>query len=489
MKKPKKLTKAEITKETDIEYTILAIDNTDTTPTYLKNFKYDEPNITNNHAQLKYFLIPKQISNKFKMTLKTEKIQSFESIYTYKFNKNKIFVKGDTCIDIDNIEELFKILTSIKFEKYKLYSTNTGFHLIIKNHHEYLDANYRILLDMLYIEKHFSNCWSIDKNFHTPYFPFRVLNLPDTIRHKFKKEKVNIGNNTFDLVLIDICNSCNLNCKYCFSNKKGAYLKLKTFKSILNNIKTNKIHMSGAGEPFLNPEIYEILKHATIQNKKVNMASHLLNINFKKMKNIKIDTIFCNITCWDKQSYLNEKQQTGNFEILIKNIKRCQKLGIKIFMTNIIHSENYKHIPKMIKFSKKYKLNGVSFRKFQAIESNKHLELTKKITLEILKMPIFKNTNMVHFKAQLRHENILKTPYLCQAGNSFCRFDVHGIQNLCCLNIQLQQNDKNLKFKIGQKQRCKHCGIFILLQPKYYFFTTNYNLSHVISTTICSSRL
>ncbi|MCF7862099.1 glycosyltransferase [Candidatus Woesearchaeota archaeon] len=59
---------------------------------------------------------------------------------------------------------------------------------------------------------------------------------------------------------IEICTKCNLDCKICLP-KSNLVMKYDYFREIINSMKSlNSVTLQGLGEPFLNPDIYRMLK-------------------------------------------------------------------------------------------------------------------------------------------------------------------------------------------------------------------------------------
>lgn len=100
------------------------------------------------------------------------------------------------------------------------------------------------------------------KNLHKTPKPFKIENLPKAT-HSLKKQNSNEVK-----VVINICNTCNLKCKYCFAHggnygrpSKKELMTNVTALKIIHDLKKSKIEISKilffGGEPFLNLEVIE----------------------------------------------------------------------------------------------------------------------------------------------------------------------------------------------------------------------------------------
>jgi MoaA/NifB/PqqE/SkfB family radical SAM enzyme len=69
----------------------------------------------------------------------------------------------------------------------------------------------------------------------------------------------------FKKIYIEITNSCNFHCSFCFSTTQPTrFISVKNFQTIVEKIKpyTNYIYLHVLGEPLLHPQLEEILNVA-----------------------------------------------------------------------------------------------------------------------------------------------------------------------------------------------------------------------------------
>jgi len=179
--------------------------------------------------------------------------------------------------------------------------------------------------------------------------------------------------------LIEITNSCNLNCPLCYANsEKGEFLELNKIEQMMDFFqerefnKAEILQISG-GEPTVHPQIIKILKLAKTKNFKFVM----LNTNGLKLAN---DENFV-------KEIANIYNKTGGFEIYLqfdglndeiytklrgkplldiklKAIKNLQKYKIPItLVTTVTKDVNENNLGEIIEFAQKEKyIRGINFQ-------------------------------------------------------------------------------------------------------------------------------
>ncbi|MBL7196817.1 MAG: radical SAM protein [Candidatus Omnitrophica bacterium] len=178
-------------------------------------------------------------------------------------------------------------------------------------------------------------------------------------------------------VQIDLTNSCNNTCIACWCNspllkekrlskeEKEQYLPLGLVRELLDEISrmgATEIYYSGGGEPFMHPQIMEILKYT----KKKGLTCHV-NTNFTLLDKNKIDCLidlgvdFLTVSVWAGTPEVYCRVHPGRTEddfyrvrenLIYLNKEKKQKFNkplIKIY--EVIFNMNYFEIEEMIKFS------------------------------------------------------------------------------------------------------------------------------------------
>ena len=185
-------------------------------------------------------------------------------------------------------------------------------------------------------------------------------------------------------VQIDLTYKCNNNCIACWCNSplleekelpeqtKKQTLPLSLVKNVLNELSamgTQEIYFSGGGEPFVHPQIMEILEYA----KKKRFICYV-NTNFTLLDKDKIKRIidlgvdYLTVSVWaaNPKTYAaahpNKDEKT--FTQIIENLKflnesKRKKPHIKLY--NVIFSLNYRELDAMINLAKETKSESIEF--------------------------------------------------------------------------------------------------------------------------------
>lgn len=236
-------------------------------------------------------------------------------------------------------------------------------------------------------------------------------------------------------LLIEICRSCYLDCKFCSSNADEnslIYLKLDRINSILKDIdklKISKIEISG-GEPFIHPDFLKICESISEHSvklqiytsgnikKKKKLCPIPLN-TLKKMKDLKIDSLRFNL-----QSHIpkihNFLTNSTSYKNTLSSLKKAIKLGINTEIHIIPIKQNYKELSQTIKFLKNLNVSKIKFLRFVAHGrgslNKRNLELDFNQYFELIR-------NLIEYK-QLFHDFI-------EIGSSFNNSVINRNSNIC----------------------------------------------------------
>ena len=202
---------------------------------------------------------------------------------------------------------------------------------------------------------------------------------------------------------LDISNSCNMNCLYCWFHSKtapdGEYtdkwkkqqIKLNTFKKLvddLHELKTGLILFSGAGEPLTHPKIIEMVDYVKRNGIILQLFTNalLLDENYaKKFVDANLDEIYCSMSAANSNTYrkLHPSSGKNEFETIEKNImflskykKKQNKIKPQIIIIEVINSLNYNEALEMVDWAKKVGANAIRFQLMHNMKL-KHLMLNQ----------------------------------------------------------------------------------------------------------------
>ncbi len=130
-------------------------------------------------------------------------------------------------------------------------------------------------------------------------------------------------------IQVETTNACNLMCLSCHRDilyPKPTLMKFEAFRKIYNEIRPEKINVSGLGEPFLNKDIFKIMKYAKDNGSAVNCATNFTLVEGKidQVLESGIDQLKVSIDASSKESFLKIRAK-DMFEVLVNNIKTLNK--------------------------------------------------------------------------------------------------------------------------------------------------------------------
>ncbi len=179
---------------------------------------------------------------------------------------------------------------------------------------------------------------------------------------------------------IEPTSECNLQCEMCIREKIGVpigTMSFEDFKKILDKLDCLfKLHLSGQGEPFLNPELFKIVKHANEKGIIVYFTTNgtLLTKNIiEKICEVEIGEIGVSIDSPRKEVY--ERIRKGaKFEKVLENIKnlneelRRRNKKTIVSIASVLLKDNIEDIPEFVLLAKKIGIKKVGFQTMQEKE-------------------------------------------------------------------------------------------------------------------------
>ena len=106
------------------------------------------------------------------------------------------------------------------------------------------------------------------------------------------KQLLSLFRQTFDWIQVEVTSHCNALCVYCprtvFKESwQDQHLSLETFKRLKPVLtRTDLVHLQGWGEPFLNPEFFEIAAFAKQAGCKVGTTTNAMLLNEERIRKV-----------------------------------------------------------------------------------------------------------------------------------------------------------------------------------------------------------
>lgn len=272
-------------------------------------------------------------------------------------------------------------------------------------------------------------------------------------------------------IMIELTNSCNLNCDYCFRSKKnmkGKVMKWDCFTDIVENLGAAKnIAFCGMGEQLLHPRFYDAVKYLADRHINVDIITNgTIPIAFEKLVeygNINGVTFSVDGT---KQEIIQKVCSEYDIAKLIKNLEAGKKLEKLTKSVNfVMNKDTISDAVNMPSFCQKHGIQELNILlptySLKWIEKNKKTIAT---TLESIEQRCISNGVHYHNPYEM---------YCFYKGVPIPFVSLDGVVRVCCdhfLNvsnigsvldtdfIDLYESEKYKNFREGTY--CEKCKMY-----------------------------
>lgn len=176
---------------------------------------------------------------------------------------------------------------------------------------------------------------------------------------------------------IEPTSECNLQCEMCIRKEIGVpigTMSFENFKKILDKLDSLfKIHLSGQGEPFLNPDIFKMIEYANKKGIIVYFTTNgtcLTKSVIDKICSVEIGEIGVSIDSPKKEEY--EKIRKGaKFEKVLENVKNLafelkrKKKKTIVSIASVILKDNIDDLVEFVLLTKKLGVSKIGFQTMQ----------------------------------------------------------------------------------------------------------------------------
>lgn len=158
--------------------------------------------------------------------------------------------------------------------------------------------------------------------------------------------------------------ACNGRCIYCSATKmfdpkkEQKRLTIEEFRKIGNDL--DRFGVLGivitGGEPFLRPDLAEIVKALNPKNKIISIVTNALVLNEKRLKDIYdagANSIEFSLDSHVEEENDKSRNFKGHFKKAMEGIKLAKKVGLNICLSPCLTHQNIKDFEKFILFAKK----------------------------------------------------------------------------------------------------------------------------------------
>lgn len=178
-------------------------------------------------------------------------------------------------------------------------------------------------------------------------------------------------------VSLEILQKCLNNCLHCSSNSyhnSKAILRLDTIKQIIDDIVylgAKRLCLSG-GEPFLHPDIIEIVEYATKKGLILDVYSSGIVGEYNLEKSISkemlleckkrgLNRIMFNVQATDSVVYDAIMNTKGKYDLLIQSLSNAKECQIDTEIHFVPMKQNYNQVTNVVKLAEQLNVCCVSF--------------------------------------------------------------------------------------------------------------------------------
>ena len=172
---------------------------------------------------------------------------------------------------------------------------------------------------------------------------------------------------------LESTDACNLNCTTCSRDvivDKASILREEQWKRIIDEMKPTNLNVSGIGEPFLHPKIFEIIRYAKLRGASVNCATNFTRIwgRYQEIVESGIDQLKVSIDATDPETYRLIRGE-HLWQHIIDNIRELNRFKTKlnsdkpsIRFNFALQRYNYEQVVDLVELAKELRVDGIYYQ-------------------------------------------------------------------------------------------------------------------------------
>ena len=173
------------------------------------------------------------------------------------------------------------------------------------------------------------------------------------------------NNNSLKLnrLFIEVTDVCNLKCIHCYKGSSGCQnLSFEDYKKVLEYFKSSsffRVDITG-GEPFINPEIMNILRYSVEQGYLVNIFTNGTLITkeiAEKLAEFNIQKLYISLDSSSPEKHNAIRGNNSSFQKTIDAIKAVRKVGIPVIINATIFENDLCELRSLIDLSKSLRVS------------------------------------------------------------------------------------------------------------------------------------
>ncbi len=263
-------------------------------------------------------------------------------------------------------------------------------------------------------------------------------------------------------VHIDLANGCNTNCTTCWDHSphlneprsidwKRQKMSLETFEGLVEDLDSMRsvesVILSGMGDPFVNTQIYEMIKRCKEKGWHVTVLTNALLAQPEKILSLGVDMMLISVNGVSPASYaaFHPNLDAKDFEHLCSLLKTFADAGKTFKHVQVINRDTAPELVEMVRFAAKYKAKSITYKLASLREGTEACAITEEQRVELIEKLIPEareeakrlqvETNIDVFEKQVLSGGRDTAPIKdvgCFMGWTYARVTVDGTILFCC---------------------------------------------------------
>jgi wyosine [tRNA(Phe)-imidazoG37] synthetase (radical SAM superfamily) len=263
-------------------------------------------------------------------------------------------------------------------------------------------------------------------------------------------------------VHVDLANGCNTNCVTCWDHSpllnetrsnawKRKRVALEDFSALAADLASmNSVEaliLSGMGDPFVNPDIYGIIKISKSYGWHVTVLTNALLADAERVIDLDVDMMLISINGVSPQSYtaFHPNLSPRDFHHLLQLLDAFAERGKRFKHVQVINRDTAPEVAEMVRFASRYAAQHVTFKLASLGHGTQSCVITKeqRALLQNEWIPEAEEearrrgveTNLDVFASQVAAGGLATAPIKdvgCFMGWTYARVTVEGKILFCC---------------------------------------------------------
>jgi MoaA/NifB/PqqE/SkfB family radical SAM enzyme len=263
-------------------------------------------------------------------------------------------------------------------------------------------------------------------------------------------------------VHIDLANGCNTNCTTCWDHSpllnearpiawKRRFMSLDVFSSLVDDLASmhsvESVILSGMGDPFVNPHIYEMIARCKAQGWDVTILTNVLLAEPERLIELGVDAMLVSVNGVSEASYtaFHPNLQARDFRRLLGILERLSDSPCRVKHVQVINRDTAPELVEMVRFGATYRAQHITYKLASLRAGTERCAITEEQRAHLLERLVPEAeaeaarlgvaTNLDVFASQLRAGGRSTAPISevgCFMGWLYARVTVEGTLLFCC---------------------------------------------------------